>query len=266
MDESVVLEPAIARGWWAVYTKHQHEKAVSEMLAAKGAEVFLPLYEVRRARKQRTVTLSLPLFPGYLFVREEGERRLHVLSTPGVHMIVSHGPHLGIIPDCEIQNLQIAIAARREIEPHPFCRVGEKVRILRGPLRGLEGFLERQKSGCRVVVSVHMLAQAASVEVHVSEVEAVRQSRDQNIPQHDHGIAEAPGTVVPFAPQSPWYAGVPNKKSARKVLAMQATARIAQTQIASGPESAVATPRCQPGLAGFESSPGHSDRRAVTPN
>jgi transcription antitermination factor NusG len=172
LDTGLLTRP-LPRGWWAVYTKHQHEKVISEMLAAKGAEVFLPVYDLQRRRKQRTVTLTLPLFPGYLFVREQRDMRLAVVSTPGVHMIVTLGAELGVISDSEIQNLQIAISARRGIEPHPFCRLGERVRIVRGPLCGLEGILVRQKSGCRVVVSVPMLTQSASVEVHVSELVVV---------------------------------------------------------------------------------------------
>ena len=61
--------------WWALYTRHQHEKAVAEMLSAKDLEVFLPLYESRRRWKDRCKTLSLPLFPGYLFVRGGLDRR-----------------------------------------------------------------------------------------------------------------------------------------------------------------------------------------------
>ena len=167
------------RGWWAVYTKHQHEKSVSEMLSAKGAEVFLPWYSAERRRRSRTVKLILPLFPGYLFVREQSEMRLPVLSTPGVFQIVCQGSSLGIVPDAEIQNLQRAIAARRGIEPYPFCRVGERVRIIRGPLSGLEGILAFQKGLYRVVVSVQMLAQAAAVEVHASEIAAVHRGADE---------------------------------------------------------------------------------------
>lgn len=162
------------KGWWAVYTKHQHEKSVAEMLVTKGAEVFLPLYDTDRRRSQRTVKLTLPLFPGYVFVREQPEMRMPVLTTPGVHQILVTGPALSVIPDCEIRNLQIAMAAKRGIQPHPACRIGERVRIVCGPLKGVEGFLVRQKSVCRIILSVQMLAQAAAVEVHVSEVVSLR--------------------------------------------------------------------------------------------
>lgn len=174
MDHSKLPQPTNSNGWWAVYAKHQHERAIRDMLTAKGLEVFLPLYDVQRRRSQRTVQLSLPLFPGYLFVREQQDIRLLVVSTPGVHSVVAVGERFGVIPDHEIRNLQIAMAARRGIEPHTFCRIGEPVRIVRGPLCGIEGTLVRQSSGCRVVVAVQMLARAASVEVHVAEIEGIQ--------------------------------------------------------------------------------------------
>ena len=72
--------------WWALYTRHQHEKAVAEMLSAKGFEVFLPLYDSQRRWKDRKMTISLPLFPCYLFVR--GRTR-----SPAAGLDDSRGPH-----------------------------------------------------------------------------------------------------------------------------------------------------------------------------
>jgi transcription antitermination factor NusG len=111
--------------WWALYTRHQHEKAVAEMLSAKDLEVFLPLYESRRRWKDRCKTLSLPLFPGYLFVRGGLDRRLQVLTTPGVHIILSNGNHAAIIPEAEIQMIRKAVEGPSRVEPHPFLKCGE---------------------------------------------------------------------------------------------------------------------------------------------
>lgn len=176
MTTSAVSDPYLLeeRGWWAVYTKHQHERKIAEIIAAKGAEVFLPLCSSDRRRWDRTVTLALPLFPSYVFVRERTEVRLPVLSTAGVYSIVSRGCSYGVIPDAEIQNLRLALASDRTLEPHPFLRVGERVRVVRGALQNLEGILVRHKGLCRVVVSVQMLAQAAAVEVDITEISSVR--------------------------------------------------------------------------------------------
>jgi len=80
--------------WWAVYTRHQHEKAVAQVLSTKGFEVFLPLYDSVRRWKDRNKTLSLPLFPCYVFVRGGLNRRLQVVTTPGIHTILYSGERI----------------------------------------------------------------------------------------------------------------------------------------------------------------------------
>jgi len=157
--------------WWAVYTRHQHEKVVAEMLSTKGFEVFLPLYESTRRWKDRTKQLSLPLFPCYLFVRGGLDRRLQVVTTPGIHMILYRGEDVAVIADQEIEAIQKAVAGPCSIEPHPFLKYGMRVRVIRGALEGVEGILTRKKNLLRLVLSVDMLAQSVSVEVHASDVE-----------------------------------------------------------------------------------------------
>lgn len=170
-------------GWWAVYTRHQHEKVVADMLASKGVEVFLPLYESMRRWKDRRMLLSLPLFPGYLFVRGNRSRRLQVVSTPGVHMILSHGEREAVIPEIEIDAIRRTIEGPCKIEPHPFLKCGERVRVTRGSLQGVEGILVRKKNQYRLILSVEMLAKSVAVEVDGADVEAVRgQSQRIEIP------------------------------------------------------------------------------------
>jgi len=167
IDERMVNDSA----WWALYTRHQHEKVVAEMLSAKGFEVFLPLYESTRLWKDRRKVLLLPLFPCYLFVRGGLERRLHVLTTPGVHMILYCGDHVAVIPEVEIEAIQKAVSGPFRVEPHPFLKCGMRVRVTRGALEGVEGILIRKKNTCRLVLSVEMLAQSVAVEVNAWEVE-----------------------------------------------------------------------------------------------
>ncbi len=162
--------------WWAIYTRHQHEKTVSKVLSGKGFEVFLPLYESVRRWKDRNKTLSLALFPCYVFVRGGLDRRLQVLMTPGVHTILSAGERVAIIPNEEIDAIRLAANSTADIEPHPFLRCGEKVRVTRGSLEGVVGVLIRKKSIYRLVLSVEMLAQSVSVEIDASDVEPVKVS------------------------------------------------------------------------------------------
>lgn len=161
-------------GWWAVYTRHHHEQAVADVLTAKGVEVLLPTFETARQWKDRKKIIRMPLFPCYLFVRESLGGRLPVLTTPGVHMILSHGERCAIVPDGEIQDIMRAARHPAMIEPHPFLNAGERVRVIRGAMTGVEGVLVRKKSGWRLVISIRLLTQSAAVEVSSLDVEPVR--------------------------------------------------------------------------------------------
>ena len=158
-------------GWWAIYTRHQHEKAIADMLTAKGFEIFLPLYESVRRWKDRKKVLSLPLFPCYLFIRGGLDRRLQVVSTPGVHLVLSRGERVAIVPQDEIVAIQRATSCTMPIEPHPYLKCGTRVRVIRGALEGVQGILLRKKNLCRLVLSVDMLQQSVAVEVQAWDVE-----------------------------------------------------------------------------------------------
>ncbi|HTF67073.1 MAG TPA: UpxY family transcription antiterminator [Edaphobacter sp.] len=182
--------------WWALYTRHQHERAVADMLSAKGFEVFLPLYESIRRWKDRQKLLSLPLFPCYVFVRGGLNRRLQVITTPGVHMILSRGEHVAVIPENEIQAIRRTVEGPYRMEPHPFLRCGDRVRVTRGSLQGVEGILIRKKNQCRLVLSVDMLAKSVAVEISATDVESLTERVQP--PQHLDGLYNTfpPGVVT----------------------------------------------------------------------
>ncbi len=157
--------------WWALYTRHQHEKSVADALVAKGFDVFLPLYSSVRRWKDRKKVLALPLFPCYVFVRGDVQRKLMVMATPGVHMVLHRGEEIEVIPDSEIEAIQRALDGRYAVEPHPFLKCGDTVRVKRGSLEGVKGILIRKKGSHRLVLSVNMLAQSVAVEIDGSDVE-----------------------------------------------------------------------------------------------
>jgi transcription antitermination factor NusG len=157
--------------WLALYTRHQHEKVVAEMLTAKGFEAFLPLYDSMRLWRDRKKMLSLPLFPCYVFVRGPLERKLAMITTPGVHMILYRGENVALIPGEEMQAIQKLVEGSFCVEPHPYLKCGERVRVKRGSLEGVEGVLVRKKNLYRLVLSVNMVAQSVAVEIDAADVE-----------------------------------------------------------------------------------------------
>jgi transcription antitermination factor NusG len=146
---------------------------VAETLTNKRFEVFLPLYASVRRWTDRQKTLFLPIFPGYVFVRGGLERRLDIVMTPGVQTILFYGEQVAVIPETEIRNIRRMVEGPYRLEPHPYLMCGEKVRITRGSLKGIEGVLVRKKNLFRIVLSMDLLHQSVSVEIDAGDVEPV---------------------------------------------------------------------------------------------
>jgi transcription antitermination factor NusG len=151
-----------------VRTRSNQEKLVAAILDSKGYEKYLPLYRQRRRWSDRVVTIEVPLFPGYIFCRLDRQRRLPVISTPGVVSIIGFGNEPEPIPDREIEAIERVLQAGAGAEPHPFLRVGQRVRVSQGALKDVEGILVRKKSDLRLVVSVSILQRSVSVEIDSS--------------------------------------------------------------------------------------------------
>ena len=156
--------------WFALYTTSRHEKHVAKLLDERQIENFLPLYQADRQWEKRSkVTLDLPLFPNYLFVR--AGQKASLLSVPGVVSIVGSGREPWPLPDHEIEAFRSAVDVCK-LEPHSLFAVGERVRIINGALAGMQGVLVRKKSNLRVVLTVEAIRSSVSAEVDEADLEA----------------------------------------------------------------------------------------------
>jgi transcription antitermination factor NusG len=160
-----------AEAWYAAYTKHQHESKAKEALVRKGFNVLLPLYETLHKWKDRNKKVFLPVFPCYLFLRTNLDRKREILTTPGVFWLVENAGRACPIPESDIDAIGRIIRSGVPIEPHPYLKCGEFVRVHTGPLTGIRGILTRIKNRCRVVLSVELLQKSVAVEVDAAMVE-----------------------------------------------------------------------------------------------
>jgi transcription antitermination factor NusG len=159
--------------WYASYTSANHEKRVAEQLAVRNVEHFLPTFSSVRRWKDRRMRLELPLFPGYVFVRLALRDRLRVLQVPGVAKLVGFNGMPTALPQEEIEALRTSLRSGIRAEPHPYLKVGRRVRVKGGSLTGLEGVLLRRKNSTRFVVSLDLIMRSVAVEIEGNEVEAV---------------------------------------------------------------------------------------------
>jgi transcription antitermination factor NusG len=160
--------------WYAAYTSANHEKRVAGQLGVREVEHFLPLYASQRRWKDRRVTLELPLFPGYVFVRLALRDRLQVQQVPGVARLVGFNGTPAALPEEEIETLRKSLGNGVHAEPHPYLTVGRRVRIKAGPLAGMEGLLRRRKGSFRLVISIELIQRSVAVDFDAADVESIR--------------------------------------------------------------------------------------------
>ena len=158
--------------WFAVYTTPRHEKRVDQHLSLREIEHYLPLYRTQRKWSDGSrVTLDLPLFPGYIFVRIDRTQRVRVLEVPGVVAVVGGtGGKPAALPEADIEALRSGLPLRR-VEPHALLRVGQRARIRSGAFAGMEGIVVRKKNSFRVVLTLDTIMQSFAVEVDGKELE-----------------------------------------------------------------------------------------------
>lgn len=159
--------------WYAILTRHQHEKRVALALSNKNHVVYLPLYRSLRRWQDRAKQVWLPLFPCYVFVREGMDQQLQILKTPGIIHIVSWGGRPAVVPQNQLVAVRQIIECCVHVETHPYLQCGDRVRVKTGPLMGLEGILVRKKGLARLVVSMEMLGRSAAIEIDVLNVERI---------------------------------------------------------------------------------------------
>jgi transcription antitermination factor NusG len=165
-----IAEPSLSY-WYAAYTCSRHEKYVAKQLEERRIECFLPLYRSWRRWKDRRKQIALALFPGYVFVRMVLPERLRVLELPGVVRLVSFNGQPAQLPEQDIEALRNGLHERIHAEPHPYLRVGRRVRVTHGPLAGTEGILVRKKHKFRLVISLEVIMRSIAIEVDAADVE-----------------------------------------------------------------------------------------------
>ena|SRR5579862_1671682 len=159
------------RKWYAVFTLPQNEKSAVRHLELRSVETFLPTYEtVKVWRNRQRVRTILPLFPTYLFVNIEKGQRAKVLGSPGVVHIVGAGYQDASIANDEIEFLRSSTRSRR-VAPYHDLIVGQRARIKRGSMEGVEGVLVRKGNGLRFVLSLKLINQSAAIEVGAEDLE-----------------------------------------------------------------------------------------------
>jgi transcription antitermination factor NusG len=179
--------------WYALFLRSNQEKRVADCLNSLMVENFLPCYFSVRQWKDRRVTLEMPLFPGYIFVRLPFRERMKVLTIRQVVTLVGTKNSPSVISDSEIAGIRAGIEHGRAA-PHDYLEAGQRIVITDGVMCGMEGILLTVRSRARVVISIQSIGRAFVVEVSAS---CVRPLLVQ--PLNDMPTNESPDPASRFA-------------------------------------------------------------------
>jgi transcription antitermination factor NusG len=112
--------------WYLIYTHCWHEKKVKKRLERERFETFLPVTERWSRRKDRQKRIHIPLFPGYLFVHTEMNATIYlkILKIKGVIGFFCNGGKPAIVPDEEVDTIQISLKNVKDVSPVELTLVG----------------------------------------------------------------------------------------------------------------------------------------------
>lgn len=158
--------------WQVLFLKPRTEKKVAEVCRTHLLPCYLPLQTTTKTYQRRKVTVTKPLFPGYLFVAVAPEQKIILQRTNHIiRFLVPHQPY---------RMLRDLVQVRRALQADPTLRPinaltkGRRVRITTGPFQGLEGIVTRLANAMRVVLTVDMIGMGVAVTADISQVEPLQ--------------------------------------------------------------------------------------------
>lgn len=165
--------------WYAVHTRSRHEDKVFTGLIQKSISSFLPKIEVWSKRKDRRKRITIPLFPGYLFVEMpclDNQAKLDVLKTFGVVRILGkpNGSDPIPVPEDRIDAIRRIVESKVEVQSLQYPHVGEAARIVEGPFKGIEGtVIKTDYEKDLFVVTIELLQRSVAIRLDSSQIEKI---------------------------------------------------------------------------------------------
>jgi transcriptional antiterminator RfaH len=158
--------------WACVRVEPRREAVAQHFLKLAGYEVYIPYVREQRIRRSRRVEVVSPLFPAYGFLMVNGQWHSARWSI-GVSALIMDGVAPAKVPDQVIDEIRgREVRGAVELAQPPGMKVGDRVRVLGGPLVGFAGLYAGQAPHERVAVLLAVLGGQRRVVLPKGDVEA----------------------------------------------------------------------------------------------
>ena len=164
--------------WIAALVKMCTEKTGGNRLTKLGIENFVPTQLEIHQWSDRKKKIERVVIPMVIFIHTDKNTEKYIRTFSFIHKIMSMpgSKESAIIPDSQIDNLKFMLKhAESQVElMEPNLQVGETVRVVRGPLKGLEGEICMAKDDKPMVaIRIDCLGYAC-VNIEKSDVEIIQ--------------------------------------------------------------------------------------------
>ena len=166
------------KNWHALYVRSRSEKKVLSQLEDMGVEAYLPLITVVRRWSDRRMKVQEPLFKSYVFVRSNSKQYIPILNVYGVVRFVTFEKEAVIVPENQIVAIKKFVndyenGEEFKMQNDEELKVGQKVRIINGPMKGLTGRLDTIRNKRHLIVYIEVVGQYIPVHIPRAKVEPV---------------------------------------------------------------------------------------------
>jgi len=157
--------------WFIVRTASRREKILAGQLAARDVQCYLPTVTSTRLYGGIEAHVTLPLFPGQLFVYGTDADASAAAATP--HVVgVSSGDDEQRLDD-DLRNIQRALAITDEFKPCARPEHARQVEVCSGPLEGLRGLVDAQQDPTKHILPVVGVDQAVCTMIDGTIIQTV---------------------------------------------------------------------------------------------
>jgi transcriptional antiterminator RfaH len=149
--------------WLVCHTKPRCEKKFAALMNAEKFEHYLPLVDSVRKYGTQTKRFTKPLFPGYVFANVPTEKKARIYQQD----LLARAIIVEDVPTFlrQLDEVKKIVASGFELSVMPLLTKGRRVKIVGGPLHGLEGYVDNPHHPQGIVISVDVLQQGLLVKV-----------------------------------------------------------------------------------------------------
>jgi transcriptional antiterminator RfaH len=157
--------------WYACHTRPRCEKKFAALLAAESFEHYLPLISSVRRYPRETKRFTKPLFPGYVFARIPAAGKSRIYQQELLARAIPVDDQTRFLR--QLEDVRTIVSSGVELTVIPLLTRGRRVRVVGGPLHGLEGLVDDSSNPLGIVISVDVLRQGLLLKVPAESLRAL---------------------------------------------------------------------------------------------